>query len=102
MAVTRGTWPRVGVGLFARLDILDIVAMDDWELERVGEWGRMLKLVCVGAGDGWADGMGTGEAFVRAGDVVADVSNGGVGIVDKVFCVVADTVEPIVGCASVG
>lgn len=37
VAVTSGTWPRVGVGLFARLLMLDMVAIEDWEFERVGE-----------------------------------------------------------------
>ena len=100
VAVTRGTWPSVGVGLLARLDMLDIVAMEDWELERVGECGRLLKLVCVAAGEGCAGGIGTVEAFVRAGDRPADMGRGGVGIVDKVLCVVA--VVAMVGCASVG
>jgi hypothetical protein len=102
VAVTRGTCPRVGVGLLARLLMLDMVAMEDWELERVGEWGRMLKLDCVGAGEGWAGGIGTGEAFVRAGEAAADVRRGGVGIVARVFCDVVDTTEPSVGCAKVG
>lgn len=85
VAVTRGTWPSVGVGLLARLLMLDMVAMEDWELERVGEWGRMLKLVCVGAGEGCARGIGTGEALVRAGEGAADIGRGGVGVVAKVF-----------------
>jgi hypothetical protein len=101
VAVTRGTWPIVGVGLLARLLTLDMVAIEDWEFERVGECGRILKLVCVGAGDGWAGGIGTGEAFVRAGDGAADIGRGGVGIVDRVFWFVV-VVEPTVGCARVG
>lgn len=70
MAVASGTWPRVGVGLFGSCDVCTevIVAIDDWELDRVGLPGRTEK---VGAGDGWeASGM-MGDAFVSEGDAVA-------------------------------
>jgi hypothetical protein len=82
--------------------MLDMVAMEDCELERVGEWGRMLKLVCVGAGEGCAGGIGTGKALVRAGEGAADVGRGGVGIVERVFWDVVDATDPIVGWARVG
>ena len=47
----------------------DIVAIDDVELDRVGEPGRIEKCGgCDGAGEGAA--AGTGVAFARDGDVI--------------------------------
>ena len=68
----------------------------------MGEWERMLKLVCVGAGEGWAGGIGTGETFGRDGEGAADTGRGGVGIAARVFWEVVAGTEPSVGCAKVG
>jgi hypothetical protein len=70
MAVARGTWPSVGVGLLpTALWLIEvIVAIDDCELLRVGLPGLIEK---VGAGDGCDGGTRTGEAFVREGEAVA-------------------------------
>jgi hypothetical protein len=59
----------VGVGLFWKpvVWIEVIVAMDDWELDRVGLPGRTMN----GAGEECDGGIGTGEAFVNEGDAVA-------------------------------
>jgi hypothetical protein len=69
IAVTIGTWPRVGVGLLvtAGVGTEDIVAIDDCEFDRVGLLGRNVKKGA--AGDG-SDGVMAGEAFVREGETV--------------------------------
>jgi len=69
VAVTSGTWPIVGVGLFGRPEVWieAMVAIDDCELERVGLPGRRIK----GAGDGCDGGTRIGDAFVKEGEAVA-------------------------------
>ena len=70
VAVTKGTWPSVGVGLFGSslVCIDDIVAIDDCEFDLAGLPGRMEN---KGAGDGCDRGGATGDAFVREGEAAA-------------------------------
>lgn len=68
-AVTRGTDPRVGVGLLTLKDVAveAIVAIEDVEFERVGLPGRI-----IGAGDGIGAiifGFEMGKTLFKAGEV---------------------------------
>ena len=69
VAVTIGTWLRVGVGLFvtAGVGTEDIVAIEDCEFDRAGLPGLIVKIGA--AGDG-SDGAMAGEAFARDGEAV--------------------------------
>jgi hypothetical protein len=58
----------VTVWLFPVVWIEVMVAIDDWELDRAGLPGRIVK---VGAGDGWDGAAMTGDALVSEGDAVA-------------------------------
>ena len=78
VAVTSGTCPNVGVGLFVRLLACTdtIVAMDDCEFDLAGLPGRTEK---VGAGEGCEGGGGAVEAFDNDGDTM--LVGGGIGVV---------------------
>lgn len=69
VAVTIGTWLRVGVGLFVTAGVCteDIVAIDDCEFDRAGLPGLSGKNGA--AGDGSDEAM-AGEALVKDGEAV--------------------------------
>lgn len=66
-AVTIGTWPRVGVGLLVTAGVCtdDMVAIEDWELDRAGLPGRTVKKGAAGEG---RDGRTAGGGLVRDGE----------------------------------
>lgn len=74
VAVTDGTVPRVGVGLFMTSEP-DAAAMDD-EVEPVGLAGRSgLVVAGIDGGDG---PEGTGVALATEGEAIVEFDNGGV------------------------
>ncbi len=71
VAVTSGTWPRVGVGLLPTEFVCTEakVAIEDCEFDLAGLPGRTEN---IGAGEGCEGGGTTGVAFAKAGETFAN------------------------------
>ena len=69
VAVTIGTWPSVGVGLLVTAGVCtdDMVAMEDWEFDRVGLPGLAVKKGAAGEG---SDGAMAVDALARDGEAM--------------------------------